>query len=44
MAAGNQPNSYAQAIGVVNENCDKRDRIVAAAGGVPAEVTANWKT
>ena len=44
VSAGNQPNSYAQAIGVVNENCDKRDRIVAAAGGLPAEVTANWKT
>ena len=44
VSAGNKPNSYAQAIGVVNNNCDKRDRIVAAAGGLPAEVTANWKT
>jgi 3D-(3,5/4)-trihydroxycyclohexane-1,2-dione acylhydrolase (decyclizing) len=44
VSAGNQPNSYAQAIGVVNEHCHKRDRIVAAAGGLPAEVTANWKT
>lgn len=43
-AHGNRPNSYAQAIGVVNALCDKRDRIVAAAGGLPAEVTANWKT
>ncbi len=41
---GNRPNSYAQAIGVVNELCHKRDRVVAAAGGLPAEVTANWKT
>lgn len=41
---GNQPNSYAQAIGVVNEHCDPRDRIVTAAGGLPAEVTANWRT
>ena len=41
---GNQPNSYAQAIGVVNAHCDSRDRIVAAAGGLPAEVTANWRT
>ncbi|MFW8637470.1 3D-(3,5/4)-trihydroxycyclohexane-1,2-dione acylhydrolase (decyclizing) [Cribrihabitans pelagius] len=41
---GNRPNSYAQAIGVVNGLCDKRDRIVAAAGGLPAEVTANWRT
>ncbi len=45
VAAGdNRPNSYAQAIGVVNDLCDKRDRIVAAAGGLPAEVTANWRT
>ncbi len=41
---GNRPNSYAQAIGVVNELCDHRDRVVAAAGGLPAEVTANWRT
>lgn len=40
----NRPNSYAQAIGVVNAHCDPRDRIVAAAGGLPAEVTANWRT
>jgi 3D-(3,5/4)-trihydroxycyclohexane-1,2-dione acylhydrolase (decyclizing) len=42
--AYNRPNSYAQAIGVVNAQCDPRDRIVAAAGGLPAEVTANWRT
>lgn len=41
---GNGPASYAQAIGVVNDLCDPRDRVVAAAGGLPAEVTANWKT
>ncbi len=41
---GNGPASYAQAIGVVNAACDPRDRIVAAAGGLPAEVTANWRT
>ena len=40
----NRPNSYAQAIGVVNEHCDPADRVVAAAGGLPAEVTANWRT
>ena len=40
----NKPNSYAQAIGVVNALCDPRDRVVAAAGGLPAEVTANWRT
>jgi len=44
VAPGNRPNSYAQAIGVVNELCDPRDRIVTAAGGLPAEVTANWRT
>jgi 3D-(3,5/4)-trihydroxycyclohexane-1,2-dione acylhydrolase (decyclizing) len=41
---GNGPASYAQAIGAVNDLCDSRDRVVAAAGGLPAEVTANWKT
>lgn len=41
---GNRPASYAQAIGVVNELCDPRDRVVAAAGGLPAEITANWRT
>lgn len=41
---GNGPPSYAQAIGTVNALCDPRDRIVAAAGGLPAEVTANWRT
>jgi 3D-(3,5/4)-trihydroxycyclohexane-1,2-dione acylhydrolase (decyclizing) len=41
---GNRPNSYAQAIGVANDLMDPRDRVVAAAGGLPAEVTANWRT
>uniref|UniRef100_UPI00262B8E45 thiamine pyrophosphate-dependent enzyme n=1 Tax=uncultured Boseongicola sp. TaxID=1648499 RepID=UPI00262B8E45 len=41
---GNRPNSYAQVIGAVNALCGKRDRVVAAAGGLPAEVTANWRT
>ncbi|MEL6168656.1 MAG: 3D-(3,5/4)-trihydroxycyclohexane-1,2-dione acylhydrolase (decyclizing) [Pseudomonadota bacterium] len=44
VAHGNRPNSYAQAIGIVNELCDPRDRVVTAAGGLPAEVTANWRT
>ncbi|MFV2051614.1 3D-(3,5/4)-trihydroxycyclohexane-1,2-dione acylhydrolase (decyclizing) [Aliiroseovarius sp. YM-037] len=44
VAHGNRPHSYAQAIGVVNDLCDPRDRVVAAAGGLPAEVTANWRT
>lgn len=41
---GNGPNSYAQTIRVVNDLCDPRDRVVAAAGGLPAEVTAHWQT
>ena len=44
VAYGNRPNSYAQAIGVVNALADPRDRVVTAAGGLPAEVTANWRT
>ncbi|SFC24584.1 3D-(3,5/4)-trihydroxycyclohexane-1,2-dione acylhydrolase (decyclizing) [Tropicimonas isoalkanivorans] len=44
VAHGNKPNSYAQAIGVVNDLCDPRDRIVTASGGLPAEITANWRT
>ncbi len=44
VAYGNRPASYAQAIGVVNALCHPRDRVVAAAGGLPAEVTANWRT
>jgi len=44
VAYGNRPNSYAQAIGVVNDLCDPADRVVAAAGGLPAEVCANWRT
>jgi 3D-(3,5/4)-trihydroxycyclohexane-1,2-dione acylhydrolase (decyclizing) len=44
VAPGNRPNSYAQAIGAVNALCAPRDRVVAAAGGLPAEVTANWRT
>lgn len=41
---GNRPNSYAQAIGVINDRCHPNDRVIAAAGGLPAEVTANWRT
>ncbi len=44
VAYGNRPNSYAQAIGVVNDRCHANDRVVAAAGGLPAEVTANWRS
>ncbi len=41
---GNRPNSYAQAIGMVNALCSPRDRIVTAAGGLPSELAANWRT
>ena len=41
---GNGPNSYCQAIRIANDLCDPRDRVVAAAGGLPAEVTAHWQT
>ena len=33
----NRPMSYAQVIGAVNRLCDPEDRVVAAAGGLPAE-------
>jgi 3D-(3,5/4)-trihydroxycyclohexane-1,2-dione acylhydrolase (decyclizing) len=36
--------TYAQAIGAVNDRCTPQDRIVTAAGGLPAEVTANWRS
>jgi 3D-(3,5/4)-trihydroxycyclohexane-1,2-dione acylhydrolase (decyclizing) len=35
--------SYAQVIGVVNRLATPNDRVVAAAGGLPAEVAMNWK-
>ena len=44
VAHGNRPNSYAQAIGVVNALCDPQDRILTAAGGLPSELAANWRT
>ncbi|MDE2384361.1 MAG: 3D-(3,5/4)-trihydroxycyclohexane-1,2-dione acylhydrolase (decyclizing) [Alphaproteobacteria bacterium] len=40
----NRPMSYAQVIGAINQLCHPRDRVVAAAGGLPAEVAANWRT
>lgn len=43
-AARNGLPNYAQAIGVVNARMTGKDRIVTAAGGLPAEVTANWRT
>ena len=40
----NRPMSYAQVIGAINKLCHPRDRVIAAAGGLPAEVAANWRT
>lgn len=40
----NRPMSYAQVVGAINTVCTDEDRIVAAAGGLPAEVAANWRT
>jgi 3D-(3,5/4)-trihydroxycyclohexane-1,2-dione acylhydrolase (decyclizing) len=35
--------SYAQVVGAVNRLCADADRVVAAAGGLPAELAANWR-
>jgi len=43
-SGSNRPLSYAQVVGAINTVCHPRDRIVAAAGGLPAEVAANWRT
>lgn len=40
----NRSPSYAQVIGAVNQACSSHDRIVASAGGLPAEIAANWQT
>ncbi len=43
-AGTNRPMSYAQVIGAINSVCHSQDRVIAAAGGLPAELTANWRT
>jgi 3D-(3,5/4)-trihydroxycyclohexane-1,2-dione acylhydrolase (decyclizing) len=35
--------SYAQVIGAVNRLCADADRVITAAGGLPAELAANWR-
>jgi 3D-(3,5/4)-trihydroxycyclohexane-1,2-dione acylhydrolase (decyclizing) len=35
--------SYAQVVGAVNRKAADRDRVVTAAGGLPGELTKNWK-
>jgi len=35
--------SYAQVVGAVNRKAGEKDRVVTAAGGLPGELTKNWK-
>ena len=42
--ARNGPMTYAQVVGAVNRLCGERDRVLTAAGGLPAELAANWRT
>jgi 3D-(3,5/4)-trihydroxycyclohexane-1,2-dione acylhydrolase (decyclizing) len=42
-AASNKMPSYAQVIGAVNRLCGPADRVLTAAGGLPAELAANWR-
>lgn len=35
--------TYAQVVGAVNRKAGDRDRVVTAAGGLPGELTKNWK-
>lgn len=35
--------SYAQVVGAVNRRADPGDRVLTAAGGLPGELTKNWK-
>src|SRR5262249_10532384 len=35
--------SYAQVVGAVNRQAGERDRVLTAAGGLPGELTKNWK-
>jgi 3D-(3,5/4)-trihydroxycyclohexane-1,2-dione acylhydrolase (decyclizing) len=35
--------SYAQVVGAVNRKAGSKDRVVTAAGGLPGELTKNWK-
>jgi 3D-(3,5/4)-trihydroxycyclohexane-1,2-dione acylhydrolase (decyclizing) len=37
------PPAYAQVIGAVNRLCGPADRVVTAAGGLPGELSANWR-
>jgi 3D-(3,5/4)-trihydroxycyclohexane-1,2-dione acylhydrolase (decyclizing) len=35
--------TYAQVVGLVNQKAGERDLLIAAAGGLPGEVTKNWR-
>ena len=35
--------SYAQVVGAVNRKAGEKDRVITAAGGLPGELTKNWK-
>jgi 3D-(3,5/4)-trihydroxycyclohexane-1,2-dione acylhydrolase (decyclizing) len=35
--------SYAQVVGAVNRRAGERDRVLTAAGGLPGELTKNWR-
>ncbi|MGH6874040.1 MAG: 3D-(3,5/4)-trihydroxycyclohexane-1,2-dione acylhydrolase (decyclizing), partial [Aestuariivirgaceae bacterium] len=35
--------TYAQVVGAVNRKAGDRDRVITAAGGLPGELTKNWK-
>ena len=35
--------SYAQVVGAVNRRAGEKDRVLTAAGGLPGELTKNWK-
>lgn len=41
-AAGDEPPTYAQVIGVVNRHATKDDYALTAAGGFPGELNVNW--
>jgi 3D-(3,5/4)-trihydroxycyclohexane-1,2-dione acylhydrolase (decyclizing) len=42
-AAGGELPSYAQVVGAINRKAGAQDRVVTAAGGLPGELTKNWK-
>ncbi|WP_366657842.1 3D-(3,5/4)-trihydroxycyclohexane-1,2-dione acylhydrolase (decyclizing) [Fodinicurvata sp. EGI_FJ10296] len=42
--ANTNPPTYAQVIGAVNRKASERDLVLTAAGGLPGELTKNWKT